>query len=156
MVTRDRAGLILLEMVTSHRVFRVAGQRQSRSSISGTKAGVLQFLKSKDARLGEVSRELGVSASVASRAVDALETMGLVRRAPDANDARALVISITDQGRADLARRHHYIAAKFAQVLPDWTEAETDDAIALLRQLNLHLNELTEALEADDRRELTA
>ncbi len=151
MIDRDRAGKLLLEMVKGHRVFRAAGQHQ-QSSISGTKVGVLQSLKAGDARLGELAKQLAVSASVASRAVDSLESDGLVRRRPDEQDARALVVSLTDPGRANLARRHRYIAEKFADVLSDWTPEEADDVISLLERLNLHLNQLTEALEADDRR----
>lgn len=155
MIDHDRAGKVLLEMVKGHRVFRAAGQRQP-STISGTKVGVLQCLKDGDARLGELAKKLAVSASVASRAVDALEADGLARRRPDDHDARALVVSITDAGRHNLSRRHRYIAEKFADVLSDWTPEETDDAIALLQRLNTHLNQLTEALEADDRRNSAA
>ena len=151
MIDRERAGRILLELVKGHRVFRTADQHR-QSTISGTKVGVLQALKDGDARLGELAKRLTVSASVASRTVDALESDGLVRRRPDDADARALVVSITDLGLANVTRRHRYIAEKFADVLSDWTPEEADDVIGLLDRLNTHLNQLTEALEADDRR----
>lgn len=153
MVDRDRAGKILVEMVTTLRVFRVLGQRQREKSISGTKIGVLQHLKFADARLGELARQLSVSASVASRSVDALELDGYVVRRCDDDDARAFVISITDRGRDNLAVRERYIAEKFAEVLSDWTPEETDQALNILQKLNSRLDDLTAALVADNRRE---
>lgn len=153
MVDRDRAGKILVEMVTTLRMFRVLGQHQRQKSISGTKIGVLQHLKYTDARLGTLARQLSVSASVASRTVDSLELDGHVERRCDDDDARAYVISITDRGRENLAVRERYVAEKFADVLSDWTPEETDQAITVLQKLNLRLDDLTSALETDDRRE---
>lgn len=153
MVDRDRAGKILVEMVTTLRVFRVLGQRQREQSISGTKSGVLQHLKYADARLGTLARQLSVSASVTSRAVEALELDGLVERRVDDADARASVISITDHGRENLATRERHVAEKFADVLSDWTPEETDQAISILQKLNVRLDDLTAALISDDRRE---
>ncbi len=153
MVVRERAGELLLEMVTMARVFRVAGHRQQ--TLSGTRIGVLQRLKHCDARLGELARQLSISASVASRAVDSLESSGLVERRTDDDDARAFLISLTDLGRTTVAEREHRIADRFAQVLTDWTPEETDQALQALRRLNTHLDELTAALEADAEREPT-
>ncbi len=153
MAEHERAGRILVEMVTTLRVFRVLGQRQRDQSISGTKIGVLQHLKYADARLGELARRLSISASVTSRAVEALELDGLVARRADDDDARASVISITDRGRENLATRERYVAEKFAEVLSDWTPEETDQAISILQKLNVRLDDLTTALEFDDRRD---
>lgn len=153
MVERERAGELLLEMVTMARVFRVSGQRQQ--TISGTKFGVLQRLKHCDARLGELAQQLSISASVASRTVETLENNGLVERRTDDDDARAFLISLTDHGRAIVAERERHIADKFAQSLADWTPEESDQALDVLRRLNTHLDELTAGLATDDRREPT-
>ena len=153
MVGRERAGELLLEMVTMARVFRVAGHRQQ--TLSGTRIGVLQRLKHCDARLGELARQLSISASVASRTVDSLEASGLVERRTDDDDARAFLISLTDLGRSTVADRESRIADRFAQVLTDWKPEETDQALQVLRRLNTHLDELTAVLEADAGREPT-
>lgn len=153
MVGRERAGELLLEMVTMARAFRVAGHRQQ--TISGTKIGVLQRLKHCDARLGELAQQLSISASVASRAVESLESNGLVERRTDDDDARAFLISLTDLGRATVAERERRIADKFAEVLDGWTPAQSDQALDVLQRLNTHLDELTVALETDDRKEPT-
>ncbi len=116
---------------------------------------MLQRLKHCDARLGELARQLSISASVASRAVDSLEANGLLERRVDDDDARAFLISLTDLGRSTVAERERRIADRFAQVLTEWTPEETDEALTVLRRLNINLNELTAALEADASKELT-
>ena len=153
MVDRSQAGEILVELVKTLRVFRVAGHHQGRRSISGTKIGVLQYLTHREARLGELAQRLSLSASVVSRAVDALEADGLVERRSDSADARAFLVSITDRGRQDLADRQRHIAEKFAGVLADWDPSRVAEALELLRQLNIHLEELADLLAADEREE---
>lgn len=148
MVDRERAGEILGEIVNMVRVFRISGQGER--TISGTKMGVLRHLKYCDARLGELAANLSVSASVASRVVDSLEHTGLVERGTDAEDARACVISITEQGRENLAERERYVAEVFAGALSEWSHDETQQAVDILHKLNGHLNELVETLETND------
>lgn len=153
MIDRETAAEILLELVQTLRMFRVAGQHQGRPTISGTQAGMLEFLKHRDARLSEIAERLFISPSVASRAVETLECKGLVTRRADHTDARAVLISITEAGRADLAARHRYIAEKFAAILGEWEQGEADETIALLKRLNLHLDELAHELASDESRD---
>lgn len=150
-VDTSDAGRVLLEVVQTLRTFRIAGQHQGRHAISGTKVGVLHCLTRDDARLSDVARQLSVSASVASRAVDALEHDGLVQRRHDHADGRAVVISITEQGRSDLEQRHRYIAERFASVLQDRSRTEVEHTVSVLQQLNAHLDQLTELLISDER-----
>lgn len=145
----DAAGGLLREMVAMARVFRVAGYR--RQNISGTKIGILQRLKHSDVRLGELSRQLSISNPVASRAVDSLEDEGLVQRHADAKDGRAILISLTDLGRATVGERERHIADQFAHILTDWSPEETQQAFEVLQRLNSHLDELTVALGTNDR-----
>jgi len=118
-VNQEMAGEILLELVKTLRVFRVAGHHGQRT-ISSTKDGVLEYLAHRDARLSELSQSLSLSPSVISRTVDALEASRFVERRTDDEDGRALRISITDSGRRDLADRHRQIAEQFAALLTDW------------------------------------
>lgn len=154
MVDHRDAGELLLEMVRIARVFRVASYRYR--NISGTRVGILQRLKLGDARLGNLARQLGISAPVATRAVHALESDGLVERRTDDTDARASLISLTEHGRETVAERERHIAERFAQVLGDWEPEQTAQALDVLQQLNHHLDELTEILETNDRGEPNA
>ena len=144
---RKDAGEILGEMVRIVRSFRSSGQRSRERSVTGTKMGVLQVLRLGDARLGEIATNLAVSAPVASRAVDALEAEQLLQRRRDTLDARALLISITSAGLEALANREAYVVSRFAEALDDWSPDESAQAIAMLRKLNLSLDEVLAGLE---------
>lgn len=139
----DDAGKILSEMVQISRTFRLAGQRSGEQSFSGTRFGFLQHLRTCDARLGELAHRLLISAPVASRAVDSLEAEGMVERRPDPLDARASLISITDQGRSRLAESESSAVQRFAESLDGWSHEESRNAINLLKTLNMHLSALT-------------
>lgn len=149
MINEQEAGLILSEMVQTSRTFRLAGQRNKEQSFTGTRIGFLQHLRHRDARLGELATHLFVSAPVASRAVDCLEADGLVGRRPDPEDARAQLISITDQGRTKLADSETLAVRRFAESLTDWSTDDAAQAIDILQRLNGHLGELTRGTEHD-------
>ena len=141
MLNNTDAAAILKGMVTISRTFRKSAQRSRERSLAGTKYGFLRHLLEADARLGELAHQLVVSAPVASRAVEALEAEGLVTRRTDPDDARAVLISITEPGRAALAEGDSRIIHKFAAALDDWTPAEAEQAIQLLTTLNERLAE---------------
>ena len=143
MIDRSQAGHLLFEMVEIGRTFQVSAQRSRAGGLTGTKFGVLQQLRHGDARLGTIAEHLVISAPVASRAVDSLETEGLVERRRDPEDARASLISVTDSGRAYLAEREGYVVDNFAAALADWSAADAQQAIGVLRRLNEHLGEVT-------------
>jgi len=144
MVHAEDAGEILLELVKTLRIFRIAGQHQGERTIWGSQARVLQYLNHHDARLSELAQQVSVSPSVASRAVEALEADDLVERRTDADDGRVSVISITESGRVHVAELHRYIAEKFAETLGDWTSQDIDQTIAVLQRLNMRLDQLTD------------
>ena len=56
-------------------------------------------------RLNDLAKRMGTSTPTASRSVDALEALGLVTRAPESSDRRALSIDVTARGRALLDER---------------------------------------------------
>lgn len=53
-------------------------------------------------RLSELARREGVTAPTMSRVLSALDEQGMVLRAPDPGDARGVLVSISEQGRATL------------------------------------------------------
>ena len=151
MTPSDSAGEILVELVRTLRLFRAVGQHQGETSISGTKVGVLRYLTDCDERSGDIAHRLFLSPSVVSRAVDALESDGLVARRRDPCDARASLISITDSGRAELQRRQQMIAAQFGAILSTDPDHSTPETLALLKKLNDHLDELTAVMAASEK-----
>lgn len=73
-----------------------------------------------ECRVARLAEKQLVDPSVASRQVAALEKEGLVSRRPDPEDARASLVTLSEQGHAHLAelRRHHM--AVFSEALQDW------------------------------------
>jgi DNA-binding MarR family transcriptional regulator len=68
-------------------------------------------------RLNDLAHRMGTSAPTASRAVDALESLGLVSRTPDPIDRRALQIELTPAGRALRDDRKQRATVAFAPAL---------------------------------------
>lgn len=147
----EQAEHLLLEVVNTYRLFRTVGQHQGRHAIAGTKVGVLQELKRDDLRLSDLAEQLGISVSVTSRAVEALEDEGLVGRRSDKADGRAVLLSVTDKGRLELAQRHDYVAQRFAAVLEDWQATDVQHTVDVLQRLNQGLGLLADVLEADEK-----
>jgi DNA-binding MarR family transcriptional regulator len=92
-------------------------------------------------RLNDLAHRMGVSAPTASRAVDALEALGLAARATDADDRRALSIGLTPQGRALFDERLARAAAAFRPAAATLTAAERRALLDLLGRMTEALRE---------------
>ena len=83
-------------------------------------------------RLVELADRMGTSTPTASRAVDALEHLGLAKRAPSPADRRALSIELTEAGRSLIAERYARADKAFA---PAARALSADDRRTLLELL---------------------
>jgi DNA-binding MarR family transcriptional regulator len=74
-----------------------------------------------------------------AQTVGELEEAGLVRRRPDPNDRRRMLIDLTDQGRvtleAERKRREGWLAAAIAEDLSPSEQVVLREAVELLRRL---------------------
>ena len=86
-------------------------------------------------RLNDLARRMGTSAPTASRSVDTLEALGLVVRAPEAGDRRALSIEVTERGRALLDERLTRAAQAFQPASATLSVAERRELLSLLRRM---------------------
>ncbi|MEA2406403.1 MAG: hypothetical protein QOE69_522 [Thermoleophilaceae bacterium] len=90
----------------------------------------------------ELAELAGISPPTATRMVDGLLERGLLSRHEDPSDRRAVVISLTDSGRASLRRKMRKTKAVreriAAAIEPDEQEAAAD----LLRRLAAVMEEL--------------
>jgi DNA-binding MarR family transcriptional regulator len=93
-------------------------------------------------RLGDLADRMGTSAPTATRAVDALEDLGLAKREPEPADRRALSIGLTDQGRRLFDDRYGRAAEAFAPATAALSKEERRTLLELLERM-------TEALRAD-------
>lgn len=91
---------------------------------------ILQRLASRPHRSGELASSTGVTAPTMSVAIAGLETAGLVKRQPDPQDRRALLISMTAAGEAAYRQARQRLHNLLVEVA---AELSADDADALQR-----------------------
>jgi DNA-binding MarR family transcriptional regulator len=90
-------------------------------------------------RLGELADRMGTSTPTASRAVDALEQLGLAKRAQSPADRRALSIEVTETGRALLAERYARAGEAFAPAVQALSAQDCRVLVRLLEQMTAAL-----------------
>ena len=110
--------------------------RRLRSAGGGLSHGLLSALatvsKQGPLRLAELAQLETVSAPSTTRLVAELEGKGLVTRAADPADGRAILISITDEGVATIAAARAARAAMIAQL---FERLEPDEVAAITAAL---------------------
>ncbi|GIF19703.1 DNA-binding MarR family transcriptional regulator [Actinoplanes tereljensis] len=88
------------------RFYEVLRRLTPRSELSLTAASTLRRLeRSGPHRLCELHAPEGVSQPAMTQLITRLEKEGLAKRGSDPDDGRAVVVTITDDGRAAVARR---------------------------------------------------
>jgi DNA-binding MarR family transcriptional regulator len=90
----------------------------------------------------ELAELAGISAPTATRMVDGLLQRRLVTRIEDPTDRRAVVISLSDSGRAALARKVREYDARRRKVAAALEPHEQAVATDLLRRLTVVMEEL--------------
>jgi len=118
----------------------VVGLRQltaTRTDLSLTAAATLATLqRSGPARLTELATAEGVSQPSMTALIARLAGQGLVDRAADPRDGRAVVLTLTDAGADLLARRRSERAARLAAPLSGLDDDEVDRIEAALPALS--------------------
>lgn len=118
----DRRFVYLLSV--AHRRLQRWSEAQA-GSVTAAQAGVLFSLKpGAGSLIGDVAKLLGVGAAGISGLVDRMEAAGLVRRAPDPTDGRAVRLVMTETGQAarDVAKAR--AAATNARLIEGFSEQE--------------------------------
>ena len=90
----------------------------------------------------ELAEQAGISAPTATRMVDGLVQRDLVTRIDDPIDRRAVVISLTDSGRAALTRKQRQYAASRRRLAAAIEPHEQPIATDLIRRLAAVIEEL--------------
>jgi len=86
-------------------------------------------------RLNDLAARIGSSAPTASRAVDALDELGLVTRTTDADDRRAVRIELTEAGRRLVDERKARAATAFEPAVTALPAADREQLLRLLARL---------------------
>lgn len=84
---------------------------------------------------GELAEWTGLSSGAMTNRLDRLEEAGLVRRVPDPNDRRGVLVEPTEQGHAAWERAAGTAASREALIASVLSESEKDELHSLLRRL---------------------
>ena len=95
--------------------------------------------------MGELSRELEVPLSTATRLMDWLVKNDYARRLPDSEDRRIVRMALTDEGRSLYQTINDYLLERLERVMGHFTPEERESILALLRKLYTVLHEETDA-----------
>lgn len=82
----------------------------------------------------DLATRCGLDPSTVSRSVSSLVALDLVRRDADPVDGRASLLALTPRGRQCLDDAERWHSGVVAEVLADWTEAEVQQLVTLLRR----------------------
>jgi DNA-binding MarR family transcriptional regulator len=90
-------------------------------------------------RPSDFTGSLMLTSSGTTKRLDRLERAGLIERAPDPDDRRGVLITLTDAGQELIDRVTEAHMANEARLLEGLSPAERDRLAALLRKLSLTL-----------------
>lgn len=82
-----------------------------------------------------ISETLGVHPSSATRQIQTLEEEGHVKVSADPEDGRSCRVTLTESGRAEIARLHEIGMQRFANFVATWDAAEVRELARLLEKL---------------------
>ncbi|MBE3561928.1 MAG: MarR family transcriptional regulator [Ktedonobacteraceae bacterium] len=102
LASRVIAGLSKISLALKSQFWQEAGEQ----GLTPTQGQILAFLRSRigACRLSELANGLAVTQATASEAIDALVRKGLVRKTRQAEDRRALALTLTPAGEAEADR----------------------------------------------------
>ena len=87
------------------------------------------------ARPSDLAAFFGIGKPTLSRQVQLLERLGLVTRADDPTDRRAVVLALSEPGRAQVHRAREARRRQLRELIADWDEADVEQLAALLHRL---------------------
>jgi DNA-binding MarR family transcriptional regulator len=120
----------------SHSLKRRINAGYRRAGMSMARLQVLHTLaESGPTRIGELSEHLDVAARTMTSTVDGLARDGLVERAPDPSDGRAVLVAMTDRGAEVFAEAVEIRNRSFDEIFALLDPADRDGFAILLRKL---------------------
>lgn len=132
--TAEQVGLLLTEL-------RRGTAQDLRSRLYGelvdlAQADAIQVIsRLRGCKMSELAAELRVDASTATRTVARLSDAGLVERAVSPSDARAVVVSLSDEGKAIAAEISRRGVGAVHSILDGFTDDERQQLVFLLDKL---------------------
>jgi DNA-binding MarR family transcriptional regulator len=143
-VTKADPGKRILEELSRliRQLSRISGGPVDGPAMTATqRLALFELVDSGPLRLNDLAQRMGTSAPTASRAVDALDELGLVDRHPDPTDRRAITIKLTDDGRRSVEERKARVYAAFRPAAAALSPADREQLAELLARLAAQLSD---------------
>jgi DNA-binding MarR family transcriptional regulator len=115
---------------------RISGGPAEGPAMTATqRLALFELVDSGPLRLNDLASRMGTTPPTASRAVDALDELGMVERTSDPTDRRALQIQLTQHGRRTVDERQARVYAAFRPAVAELPAAERRQLADLLAHL---------------------
>jgi len=111
----------------------------SDSDITAMQMSTLSMAADAPLRVSRVAANLGIRVPSATEQIIKLEQAGLVSRQPDPTDSRAVLVQLTDRGRAawqEAGRRRNARVAALLGELDDEERATLAAALPIIQKIN--------------------
>jgi DNA-binding MarR family transcriptional regulator len=135
--SEDPEDLATAASAALERTLRMLRSITASRGLSYTSATALSTLeRTGPRRLTALAESEGVTQPAMTQVVGRLQELGLVARAADPDDGRVVLVTITDEGRAELARRREARAAVLRDRLAALDPSQRDALRAALPVLD--------------------
>ncbi|MBT1001170.1 MarR family transcriptional regulator [Paenarthrobacter sp. DKR-5] len=118
----------------------------AEGDLTTAQVSTLNMLAEAPLRIGGIARRSGIKVPSATEQVIRLEAAGLVLRRPDPDDARGVLVQLTERGAQELAaanqRRNAILAERLAALSPD-DRTVLEAAVPVIDRLNSLIPEMT-------------
>ena len=116
-------------------IHRMLERRAAEHDLSMIQTRLLGVLRDRQPSINELGRLLGLDKSSVSGLVERAERRGLVSRAPSPADGRAVVVSLSDDGRSLVARASSQFGADVGALLERLSPSARRELSRLVSQL---------------------
>jgi DNA-binding MarR family transcriptional regulator len=134
----ERSDLIEALGAVAFAVMGALTKLAAEHDLSLTQLRMLGIVRDRRLTISELARALGLDRSSVSGLVDRTEKRGLVRREPNAADARSVHVTISPEGAESLASGSAEMAQLLSSLTDALTPAESRRLTALLERMLDH------------------
>jgi DNA-binding MarR family transcriptional regulator len=131
----------LVSLTRSRRGWDHRAERAGLSLSRAPQQVLRRVIEGGPARISDLARATGTGESAVSRLVTALEGQGLLERAPDARDARAVRVRASRAGQGAARRLRRAADEIFEERLAGWSDADAEKLAQGLERLARDLAE---------------
>jgi DNA-binding MarR family transcriptional regulator len=113
--------------------------KHNHSGLKGAERHILLLIcdikKGKAITISDIANKIGVTLAAVTHQINTLEKQGLIKRLPNSDDRRVVLIELTKKGNAQVVKLKKEFTKRI-QILTDFLgEEDTKDLIRLIRKM---------------------